>query len=304
MPNWNSILNEVQQEQAQGQILAQGAIDRVRRKYLAELHKKTGRNIIAYYSGYLSKPTAGGIDINDEDKNGFMTAIHSLDRGKGLDLLLHTPGGDIASTQSIVYYLHKMFKKDIRAFIPQIAMSAGTMIACSYKEIWMGKQSNLGPIDPHMNGVPAYGVLAEFQTACREIKKDPSKAEMWGKIISQYRPTFLLRCENAIKWSNTFVEDQLVDVMFEGRANARQLAKNIVKKLTHFPTNRTHARHIHFDECQSMGLSVKALESDQELQDLVLTVHHCFMHVFMNGTAYKGIENHRGVAVFRNLVAR
>ena len=37
-------------------------------------------------------------EVNDADKNGFMTAVHGLDRSKGLDLLLHTPGGGTAAT--------------------------------------------------------------------------------------------------------------------------------------------------------------------------------------------------------------
>ena len=37
--------------------------------------------------------------------------------------------GSIATTESLVNCLRKMFKRDIRAFVPQIAMSAGTMIA-------------------------------------------------------------------------------------------------------------------------------------------------------------------------------
>lgn len=73
-----------------------------------------------------------------------MTVIHQLDRNKGLDLILHTPGGDTAATESIVDYLHNMFGNNIRAIVPQLAMSAGTMIACSCKEIIMGLQSSLG----------------------------------------------------------------------------------------------------------------------------------------------------------------
>jgi ClpP class serine protease len=49
-----------------------------------------------------------------------MTVIHNMDRSKGLDLLLHTPGGDIAATESIVDYLRSMFGTDIRAIIPQL----------------------------------------------------------------------------------------------------------------------------------------------------------------------------------------
>ncbi len=63
--------------------------------------------------------------INDEDKNGFMMAIHKMDRTKGLDLILHTPGGGLTAAQSITNYLHSMFGNDIRVLIPQLAMSAG-----------------------------------------------------------------------------------------------------------------------------------------------------------------------------------
>lgn len=304
MANWSEVLLQIQSLQAQGQDLQARATDIVRHDYLKALHQKTGRNIIAYYSGFLSKQV-GGIEINDEDKNGFMMAVHKLDRSKGLDLIIHTPGGNISSTQSIVDYLHKMFDKDVRAIVPQIAMSAGTMLACSCKEIWMGKHSNLGPIDPHINGIPAYGVLREFYEACRQIKEDPSKIPVWQSIIGQYRPTFLSRCENAIEWSNSFVKQQLCEVMFTRQANATQKAEAIVKRLTDFSENKTHERHIHFEECLEMGLNVKSIEDDptssKDFQDLVLTVHHCYMHIFMNTRNYKAIENHVGGGIFKHI---
>src|SRR5262249_5922757 len=109
MPNWNEVLQHIQQIQTNGA----NASNLVRSHFLQQLHQKTGRNIIAYYSGFLSKPNIGGMEINDEDKNGFMMAVHKLERAKGLDLFLHTPGGSISSTQSIVDYLRKMFGKDI-----------------------------------------------------------------------------------------------------------------------------------------------------------------------------------------------
>jgi len=305
MPNWNEVLQQIQQIEAQGQ----NASGIVRSHFLKQLHQKTGRNIIAYYSAFLSKPNIGGMEINDEDKNGFMMAVHKLDRAKGLDLLLHTPGGSISSTQSIVDYLHKMFGKNIRAIIPQIAMSAGTMIACSCKEIWMGKHSNLGPIDPQVNNIPAYGVLREFKTACKEIKQDGSKIPIWQSIIGQYRPTFLSRCENAIAWSNDFVREQLISVMFEGMADAKKKAGQVVRGLTHYRRNKTHENHLHFEECQKIGLNVKAIEDavdangnkDDVFQDLILTVHHCYMQLLMNTPCMKAIENQTGVGLFKHM---
>jgi ClpP class serine protease len=54
---------------------------------------------------------------------GFMTAVNKLDKSKGLDLILHTPGGEINATEQIVFYLRKIFKGDIRAIVPHLAMS-------------------------------------------------------------------------------------------------------------------------------------------------------------------------------------
>ncbi|HVE45000.1 MAG TPA: ATP-dependent Clp protease proteolytic subunit [Gammaproteobacteria bacterium] len=296
MPNWNEVLKEIEDNRTDHTQLSQSSIDVVRRTYLTKLHKKTDRNIIAYYSAFLSKPTIAQASIIDEDKNGFMMAIHGLDRKKGLDLLLHTPGGDIAATESIVNYLHKMFENDIRAIVPQIAMSAGTMLACSCKSIIMGKHSNLGPIDPHLGNIPAHGVLAEFKRACEEIKNDQSKAVIWAQIISKYHPTFLGQCENAIKWSGDFVREKLENGMFKGEKDSQKKADSITNTLSNFHENKTHARHIHIDECKKMGLKVIELEDDQELQDLVLTVHHCYMHSLMNTPTYKLIENQNGIA--------
>ncbi|TKA88988.1 S49 family peptidase, partial [Halopseudomonas bauzanensis] len=83
------VLEEILLGQHQGHI----GVDDVRHKYLKQLHQKTGRNVIAYYSGF-AKPGYAFSQVNDDDKNGFMNAVHGLDRTLGLDLLLHTPGGD------------------------------------------------------------------------------------------------------------------------------------------------------------------------------------------------------------------
>jgi len=306
MANWGQVLQEIQNEIQLGSFVTNSAVNTVRKKYLQELHGKTGRNIIAYYSGFLSKPQIRvGSDINDEDKNGFMMAIHGLDRKKGLDLILHTPGGGIAATQSIMGYLQKMFHDNIRAVVPQMAMSAGTIMACCSREIWMSeKHANLGPIDPHLDGLPAYGVIQEFKRALRETKRDPSTIPVWQAIIGQYFPTYLSQCENAIKGSNRFVTAQLRRVMFRGDARSLTKARAVVKKLTDYSGNKGHDRHIDFDECRKIGLKVTALEADQTLQDLVLTVHHCYMHTLMNTNAYKIIENQTGAAFVKNAQAQ
>ena len=190
MPSWNLILDEIK--------AAGSTHDVVRRKYLKKLHEYTGRNVIIYYSGWLQKQGLKGVEVNDADKNGFMSVIHRLDRDLGLDLILHTPGGDIAATESLVSYLRSMFGTDIRVIVPQLAMSAGTMISCSAKQIIMGKESSLGPVDPQIGGMPAHGVVEEFKRAHAEVKADASKIPIWQPIIAKYNPTFIGECEKAV----------------------------------------------------------------------------------------------------------
>lgn len=155
MPSWEDLAYEIQ--------CTPSAISTVRGKYLNIMREYTGRNVIAYYSAFLQKKGTLKTGIDDADKNAFMQAVYGLKKDEGLDLILHTPGGNLAATESIVEYLKKMFNNDIRAFIPQIAMSAGTMMALAAKEIIMGKQSNLGPIDPQFNGLSCAGIIEEFE---------------------------------------------------------------------------------------------------------------------------------------------
>lgn len=302
MANWHDVLNEISNSQQAHSIAANTALDTIRRKYLRELADKTNRNVIAYYSAFLTKPNVEGIDITDEDKNSFMTCIHGMDRTKGLDLVLHTPGGGIAATESLVHYLRQMFGRDIRAIIPQIAMSAGTMMALSCKSILMGKQSCLGPIDPQIAGIPADVVVSEFKRAFEEIKEDRDRAHVWAPILGRYTPSFLTQCEYAVEWSAAFVKAVLEQNMLADRQDRSAVAASVVSELSSQEQNKAHNKHIHSQKLIDLGVIVDMLEKDQELQDAVLTVHHCYIHTLTNTPVLKIVENDAGRAVIRNLV--
>lgn len=304
MPNWGEVLSEIQGNRIDN------PLDIIRRKYLGVMNEFTGRNVIAYYSGFLQKNNINLSSIDDNDKNALMQAVYGLDKSKGLDLILHTPGGNTAATESIVNYLRAIFGNDIRAFIPQIAMSAGTMIALSCKEIIMGKQSNIGPIDPQFGGMSCAGVIEEFENAVSSIRDNSASIPLWQVIISKYHPTFLGDCKKAITWSNTMVQEWLRTNMLSDHADPTADAQKIVDKLGSHEETLTHAKHIHFDECVELGIKVVPLEGMdkreikgcKDLQDCVLTIHHTYMHTFSNSSAVKIVENHLGSAMIINTV--
>ena len=306
MPNWHDILNEISKMGSPHDV--------VRRNYLKRLSEYTGRNTIVYYSGWLQKNVPGS-EVNDSDKTGFMTVINGLDRSMGLDLILHTPGGLTAATESLVDYLHNMFGNDIRAIVPQLAMSAGTMIACSCKSILMGKQSNLGPIDPQLGPLPAHGIVEEFKRAYEEIKAaqinaitypgDPAsiaeakaKVALWQPIVAKYSPALIGECEKNIEWSETMVRDWLTRNMLSNLApdNLEKVRDVIMKELADHTVSKSHGRHIPIQKCIDIGLKIEKLEDDQTLQDLVLSVHHSCIHTLSETPSFKIIENQNGIA--------
>lgn len=300
MPSWGDVMERLNNEP--------NPVDTMRRKYLNTMFKYTGRNVIAYYSAFIQKPNLEGTDIDDNDKNAFMQAVCGLDRSIGLDLILHTPGGQIAAAESLVCYLKSLFNNDFRVFVPQMAMSAGTMIALASKEIIMGKQSNLGPIDPQYGGISCAGIIEEFNEACEDVKQNPERACMWGQIISKYHPTFIGDCKKAIEWADLTVNKWLTENMFSCYNDKEVRAKKVVDKLSSHNATYSHSRHIHMDELRQLGLAITSLENldnrsiddCKDLQDCVLTIHHAFMQTISSTSTIKVIENHEGHAMFIN----
>ncbi|SDI51726.1 Serine dehydrogenase proteinase [Vreelandella titanicae] len=294
MPNFTQIIEEMKEAQQQGN---DNALDTVRKKYIEALSEYTGRNTICYYSSFLKNGQQPNIDITDRDKNYFMATVCGMDSSKGLDLLLHTPGGSVTAAESIVHYLNAIFDGDIRAIVPQISMSAGSILACGCKSIVMGKQSNIGPFDPWIQGLSCHNLLEEFQKASDRIKMAPHEQALWNKIIEKIPPTLLLRCEHAIEMASLIVKKWLTSNMLKDQADKEQNAENIVSLLNNPSHTKDHGRHIHMDDAAEMGLIIEKLEDDQDFQDLVLSVHHSFMITLDNTTISKIVENQIGACM-------
>lgn len=296
MATFGEILNEVQLTSVELQ--RESGPDRVRRRHLKALHDLTGRNVVVYYSSWLQRQGSEYYyinQINDEDKHGFMAAFAGLEFNRGLDLILHTPGGDVAATESIIDYILSKFSKNIRVIVPQISMSGGTMIAIMANEIVMGRHSNLGPIDPQIGNRPAIAILKEFERAREEILVRPESALLWQPILQQYEPTLLSLADHSIRWAKEIGQKSLCEGMFSGEVDAKEKAVQIVEFLTSHDLHRAHGRHLHRNELRGAGLRIVDLENDAALQDAVLSVHHSCMLTVANHNVVKLIENHVGI---------
>lgn len=296
MPSWGKILNEVNELLQKGD---RNAFDTVRKKYIARLKEKTGRNLIVYASKWTSGDAqANFVSINDEDVYAFMEAINGL-KGDNLDLLLHTGGGSAEATDAIVSYLRQKFKH-IRVIIPQAAMSAGTMLACAADVIVMGKHSSIGPIDPQfilntatgVQAIPAHAILEQFEKAQKEISENPKLLNSWLPMLSQYGPALIVSCNNQILFSKQTVEQWLKSYMFKDEP---ELPSRIADYLSNHNNFKTHGKHISVIEAKKLGFKIIDMETDQALQEAILSAFHAIMITF-NTAAVKLICNHNGNA--------
>lgn len=252
MNSWSELLNEYQKQitpanpNAGVQFLA-----KKKNEFIKELSRKTGRNTILYFSAFMHKPSIADASINDKDVNAFMENVHNMDRSKGLDLILHTPGGDLAATEQIINYLRSAFNGDIRAIVPQMSMSAGSMIAVSCKSVMMGRQSCLGPFDPQLNGAPCQSVINEFYAAVKDVEQHPASLGLWQTIISKLTPAFLTQCQQADKLAGELTEMILSDKGFD-----TDTQKRIKTVFSQNSDSKIHNRHINRDKCKSAGLDI------------------------------------------------
>lgn len=299
MPTWSGILAELADSAGDN---GPPRFDEVRRKYLIKLHQYTKRAVILYaskWTQYDPNVSPDAVSIVDEDLQGIMEVVHAVGESE-LDLIIHSPGGSLAAAEAMVVYLRSKFTH-IRVIVPQLAMSAATMIACAADRIVLGKHSFLGPIDPQIyvstplgpRMVPAQAILEQFELAKAECR-DPEKLGAWLPMLSQYGPDLLVQCRNACDLSKELVEGWLLAYMFRAipDADARRCARGIAEWLSNHSNFRSHGRHIPRNECEARGLAIDHLEADQTFQDLVLSVFHATTHTFGNTEAVKIIENH------------
>lgn len=304
MPSWNELLETLEsQPNDQSKIVW---LTSSMNSYLKEVSiLRSNRNVILYGSAFLQKPQAPGmfLQITHEEINGFMAVMYGMDWSKGLTLILHTPGGVTNSTETIVSYLRSKFS-DIEVIVPTYAMSAGTMISLSADRIIMGRQSQLGPIDPQLpaNGkfVSSLAIMDQFSRAKKEIKSDLELAHLWAPILPSLGPALLQEAQHAIQYSEKIVEEWLHRYMFSSLADSKIRAASTAKYFSQGSDKKSHGRRIDREEAREQGLIIEDLEASQPLQDAVLSAYHLMTILFEKSPALKMLENDNGKRWVKN----
>jgi hypothetical protein len=170
----------------------------------------------------------------------------------------------------------------------------------------MGKHSFLGPTDPQfilntdlgLQSYPAHAIVEQFEAAKKECAENPAVLSAWLPMLRQYGPALIVRCKLAKELSEELVSTWLATYMMPGNA---ERAKATAAHLADHTKFKSHNRFIDREKSRrELGLEIDDLESDQRLQDSVLSVFHAASHTFSATPVVKIIENHLGKAFVKS----
>lgn len=188
------------------------------------------------------------------------------------------------------------------------------MIALACERIVMGRQSQLGPIDPQMGvggrNISARAIVEQFERARVEIVGDAdrgiagdlSMAHVWAPVLATIGPALLQEAQNALDYSERMVARWLADYMFAGRDDAEAKGLSIAQHFNDASKHLSHGRRIDREEARREGVDVDDLEDSQELQEEILTLYHLMTIAFQNSTASKMIEGTSGGRWVKNWI--
>lgn len=156
------------------------------------------RNCIAKITAYL-KQEAGKVSAVSNynililfdtltmikaDADKIYNAIQTFRDSKQLLLVLYSSGGDAGSAYLIGKLCREYSGEKFIISVPRHAKSAATIICCAADEIHMGSLSELGPIDPQIDDLPALGLKYSVEHIADLVTRYSSASDMFAKYLS------------------------------------------------------------------------------------------------------------------------
>lgn len=136
----------------------------------------------------------------DQRDIALMTELCTDAAGEPVDLMLETTGGMTDATEGLVS-LMQTTTPDLRVIVVSAAKSNGTLLGLAAKSIVMGATSELGPIEPHVQGVPCTVLERD------EIAKQNFPLHMYGKYALQQTVALARRLQTDVMMSGRTPEE-------------------------------------------------------------------------------------------------
>lgn len=119
------------------------------------------------------------------DTDRIYIAVTGFTEKKPILLILNSNGGDVSAAYQISKLCREYTKDRFVVAVPRRAKSAAAMICCGADEIHMGSLSELGPIDPQINGIPTLALKNAVEHLAELVRKYPASSDMFAAYLSK-----------------------------------------------------------------------------------------------------------------------
>lgn len=157
---------------------AAAARDNLIRRYLGQ---KVSQHKVSETYNILIVHDEGRMVQSDADY--IYSAASAFGNKKPLLLVLYSTGGYIGSAYLIGKLCREYSNGRLVVVVPRQAKSAAALICCAADEIHMGSLSELGPIDPQINQLPALGLKNAVEHIADLVRQHPQASEMFAKYL-------------------------------------------------------------------------------------------------------------------------
>ena len=193
-----------------------------RQALIRQIQLATARSLICYIAG---GPRAA---IDTDDVMPFVDLLHNVPDNKDLDLMLHTPGGDMDAAEKLISMVReKIGTAELRVIVPDFAKSAGTHMVLGADTVVMSDSSELGPIDPQVfmpdsNGQwrmsPAQSLIDAYDALCDTLTQEPTSVAA-QIMLQKLDPVLVQECRAVKERARRLAEDHLRKGMFRNGGN-------------------------------------------------------------------------------------
>ncbi|MDL1986006.1 MAG: hypothetical protein LWX54_17855 [Deltaproteobacteria bacterium] len=118
------------------------------------------------------------------DADNIYSASEAFTDKRPVMLVLYSTGGVIGSAYLIGKLCREYADEKFIVVVPRQAKSAATLICCAADEIHMGSLSEIGPIDPQIDDLPALGLKTSVEHIADLIKAYPQASDMFAKYLN------------------------------------------------------------------------------------------------------------------------
>lgn len=266
----------------------------LRKKTFDAIESITGNPLICYVSRTSNVHPGTPVSIDDDDIIGFSDLANSTP-GDKLDIFIISNGGSPVAAERIIKLIRSKYKY-IRFIVTGNAYSAATIMCFSADEIIMHSQGTLGPIDPQINGIPAYAILKSFEEVEKRLKEEgPASLTAYMPLISKYDLHLFNICRNAQLLSEELAKQYLKEFMFKENPKSDEEINTIVQFFMDHGLHKSHGRSIDRCMAEDRGLKIAKSESITDLDGLLLSLFNQYQLFLMQSPFYKLYENGRGI---------